>query len=233
MFIFANLKERVIITMHKTIIEYLHHQVAIKPNEVAYTFSPTKVYPHTKLTYKKLWFEAQSVANFLKSKTEVGDKVLLLYTPNIDYVIAFYGCLLAGVIAVPAPLPKVNSHQTIEIIKNSQPLLVLTTLREVSAIKNFWQEQGDSLKPINIFTSENSVSLYGDLGPVVKINPKLPAFLDYYYDNKNIYKEVMVSHSDIIENVQLMPLISDEKENGIFVDWLPFFNDMDLIVMCS
>ena len=50
---------------------------------------------------------------------------------------------------------------------------------------------------------------------------------------KNIYKEVIVSHDDIIENVQLMPLISDEKENGIFVDWLPFFNDMDLIVMCS
>jgi len=219
--------------MHKTIIEYLHHQVAIKPNEVAYTLLPTQVRHFSEITFKKLWFEAQSVANFLKSKTNPGDKVLLLYTANIDYVVAFYGCLLAGVIAVPAPLPKINAVQTIEIISNSQPVLVLTTLREVSAIKSFWQEQGNLLKPISIFTSENSVSFFGDLGPVVKVDPKTPAFLDYYYDEKNIYREVLVTHKDIIENVQLIPLISDERAGGIFVDWLPLFNDMDLVVMCS
>jgi acyl-CoA synthetase (AMP-forming)/AMP-acid ligase II len=219
--------------MPKTIIEYLHHHVSIKPNDVAFSFLPSKTEPLTELTFKEFWSEASSVANFLKSKVKVGDKVLLLYPPNIDYVVTFYGCLLAGVIAVPAPLPKNNSTQVINIVNECEPVLVLTTLREVSEIKTFWQKNKESINRLSIFTSDNSVSHAGELEVFDELDPKAPAFVHYFSDSKNMNKGMTLTHADIIENVKHLPLMSGETTDDIFVGWLPFFNDMDLIALCS
>jgi acyl-CoA synthetase (AMP-forming)/AMP-acid ligase II len=219
--------------MPKTIIEYLHHHVAIKPNDVAFSFLPSKTEPLTELTFREFWAEAISVANFLKSKVQVGDKVLLLYPPNIDYVVTFYGCLMAGVIAVPAPLPKNNSTQVINIVNECDPVLVLTTLREVTEIKTFWSKQKDLIKPLSIFTSDNSVSHLGDLEALFELEPEAPAFIHYFSDSKNMNKGMTLTHKDIIENVKHLPLMSAERTDDIFVGWLPFFNDMDLIALCS
>jgi acyl-CoA synthetase (AMP-forming)/AMP-acid ligase II len=219
--------------MPKTIIEYLHHHAVIKPNDVAFSFLPSKTEPLTELTFKEFWSEAISVANFLKSKVEVGDKVLLLYPPNIDYVVTFYGCLLAGVIAVPAPLPKNNSTQVIDIVNECDPVLVLTTLREVSEIKAFWKKQKGSINSLSIFTSDNSVSHSGELEACLDLDPESPAFVHYFSDSKNMNKSITLTHNDVIENVKHLPLMSGEKADDIFVGWLPFFNDMDLIALCS
>jgi acyl-CoA synthetase (AMP-forming)/AMP-acid ligase II len=217
--------------MPKTIIEYLHHHVEFKPDEVAFSFLPSKTEPLAELTFRELWFKALSVANFLKSKTQAGDKVLLLYSPDLDYVVAFYGCLMAGVIAVPAPLPENNAIQVIDIVDKCQPVLVLTTLREVFTIKKFCQEQGEVLKGISIFTTENSVSLFGALEAAVKIAPSTAAFLHYFSDSKYINKEMTITHNDIMENVKLIKLMSEERSDNIFIGWLPFFNDMNLAVL--
>jgi acyl-CoA synthetase (AMP-forming)/AMP-acid ligase II len=219
--------------MPNTIIEYLHHHVAAKPDEVAFSFLPSKTEPLTELTFREFWSEALSVANFLKSKTQTGDKVLLLYPPNIGYVVAFYGCLLAGVIAVPAPLPENNSKKTLEIVNKCQPVLVLTTLKEVSQIRSFCQEQTGILKSISIFTSENSVSLMGALEAFVEIAPRTPAFLNYFSDSNNMNDEVTMTHRDIIENLKRLPIKSPESSDDVFVGWLPFFSDMDLIALGS
>jgi acyl-CoA synthetase (AMP-forming)/AMP-acid ligase II len=219
--------------MPKTIIEYLHHHVAIKPNDVAFSFLPSKTEPLTELTFREFWAEAISVANFLKSKVQVGDKVLLLYPPNIDYVVTFYGCLMAGVIAVPAPLPKNNSTQVIDIVNECAPVLVLTTLREVTEIKKFWSKEKDLINPLSIFTSDNSVSHLGDLEVLFELDPEAPAFIHYFSDSKNMNKGMTLTHNDIIENVKHLPLMSAERTDDIFVGWLPFFNDMDLIALCS
>ena len=219
--------------MPKTIIEYLHHHVTVKPNDIAFSFLPSKTEPLTELTFREFWAEAISVANFLKSKVQVGDKVLLLYPPNIDYVVTFYGCLLAGVIAVPAPLPKNNATQAIKIVNECDPVIVLTTLREVTEIKTFWSKHKDLLNPISIFTSDNSVSHLGDLEVIIELDPEAPAFIHYFSDSKNMNKRITLTHNDIIETVKHLPLMSAERTDDIFVGWLPFFNDMDLIALCS
>lgn len=217
--------------MPETIIEYLHHHVVVKPDEVAFSFLPSKTEPLAELTFRELWFEALSVANFLKSKTQAGDKVLLLYPTDLNYVVAFYGCLMAGVIAVPVPLPQNNAIQVIEVVEKCQPVLALTTLREVSTVKKFCQEQRGALQGISIFTTENSVSLFGALEAAVKIAPSTPAFLHYFADSKYINKEMTITHNDIMENVKLIQLMSEKSSDDIFIGWLPFFYDMDSVVL--
>jgi acyl-CoA synthetase (AMP-forming)/AMP-acid ligase II len=40
-----------------------------------------------------------------------GERALLLYPPGLDYLAAFFGCLYAGVVAVPAYPPR-NQRNT-------------------------------------------------------------------------------------------------------------------------
>jgi acyl-CoA synthetase (AMP-forming)/AMP-acid ligase II len=216
--------------MPKTIIEYLHHHVAIKPDEVAFNFLAGNGKFFSELTFKEFWFEALSVANFLKSKTQAGDKVLLTYPLSLDYVIAFYGCLIAGVIAVPAPLPHTNSIQFLNVLGKSKPTVWLTNLREVSAIKTFWLDQ-DTVQPLNFFTTDNSVSFLGDLGNLIDIPPRSPAFLRYSSDPAAA--EMTYTHGDIIEIVRGLPLASVEKAEDVFVSWIPFFQGSNLSAMAS
>jgi acyl-CoA synthetase (AMP-forming)/AMP-acid ligase II len=35
--------------------------------------------------------------------SQIGDRALLLFGPGLDFIIAYFGCLLASVIAVPWP----------------------------------------------------------------------------------------------------------------------------------
>jgi acyl-CoA synthetase (AMP-forming)/AMP-acid ligase II len=48
---------------------------------------------------------AREVAAWLSSRPEATQPVLLLFEPGLGFWRAFLGCLYAGVIAIPAPLP--------------------------------------------------------------------------------------------------------------------------------
>ena len=56
--------------------------------------------------YADLDLSARTVASALAEQLRPGDRALLLYPPGLDFIRAFFGCLYAGVIAVPASLPK-------------------------------------------------------------------------------------------------------------------------------
>ena len=56
-------------------------------------------------TYQRLDQEARTCAAWLQRHLPAGSRVLLLYPNGLEFVAAFVGCLYAGMIAVPAPLP--------------------------------------------------------------------------------------------------------------------------------
>jgi acyl-CoA synthetase (AMP-forming)/AMP-acid ligase II len=217
----------------KTIIEYLRQHVAVNPDELAFSFLPSDERSYSDITFKEFWSEALSVANFLKSKTQAGDKVLLVYPPSLEYVVTFYGCLLAGVIAVPIPLlyKNISAEQLPNIVRNDQLKLALTTLNDLSTVKDFWQQQKDFVQPLDFFTTNNSVSLLGDLGDAIEVAPRTPAFLQYFSEFTGENKEVVSTHEDIIENIKKLSSMSPEKSDDIFVGWLPFFHDVDLAIV--
>src|SRR3712207_4385484 len=51
---------------------------------------------------------SRAIASQLQALGAAGDRALLLYPPGLDYLAAFFGCLYAGVVAVPAYPPVLN-----------------------------------------------------------------------------------------------------------------------------
>lgn len=49
------------------------------------------------ITYEDLLISSQNISHYLlKNGVQPGDRVLLVYPPSLDFVVAFLGCLLAG-----------------------------------------------------------------------------------------------------------------------------------------
>jgi acyl-CoA synthetase (AMP-forming)/AMP-acid ligase II len=121
----------------QTLPDLLHLRATEQPHRVAYRFLQDGVYESAQISYGELERRASAIATTLQTKTCPGSRALLLYPPGLDFIAAFFGCLYAGVIAVPAYLPQrtQNIPRLQSIATDAQATLALTTSDALSAIK--------------------------------------------------------------------------------------------------
>ncbi|MGB6298482.1 MAG: AMP-binding protein [Rivularia sp. (in: cyanobacteria)] len=114
-----------------SIVNLLQRRASQHPNRVAFTFLENGTSP-TSLTYCQLDEKAKAIAAYLQAQLNIGERVLLVYPQSLDAITAFFGCLYAGVVAIPAPglltarlkrtLPRLEA-----IAADARASLVLTT----------------------------------------------------------------------------------------------------------
>src|SRR5207237_9641255 len=97
--------------------------------QVVYRVLPGNTKPEQRITYRALDRRAKGVATRIAETAKRGDRALLLIPPGLDYVAAYFGCLYAGVIAVPAypPNPRRPDPRIPSIAGNCEPAVALTT----------------------------------------------------------------------------------------------------------
>ena len=84
----------------------------------------------------------------LQSHSAGGERVLLLYPTGLEFIAAFFGCLYAGVIAVPVPPPNPAQPQRTlprlrAITNDARPSVALTTSSILSKIGGLLTETPD------------------------------------------------------------------------------------------
>ena len=92
-----------------SLVDVLLRRAVEQPNDPAYIFLPDRSGEPVSLTFAGLYDRALSVALRLSKCGQKGDRAVLLFPPGLDFITAFFGCLLAGVIAVPMMLPRRDS----------------------------------------------------------------------------------------------------------------------------
>ena len=87
----------------KLLTQALDHHATTRGHQLALRFLETGDVDGLKceLTYAEFREQAQKIAWNLQQKVEPGERVLLLYDGGMEFVLGFYGCLYAGIIAVP------------------------------------------------------------------------------------------------------------------------------------
>ena len=91
-----------------TLVDVLRLRADRQPEQIAFTYLTAEQSEGASLTYGELDRRARAIAALLQSAVKPGDRVLLLYPPGLDYIAAFFGCLYAGAVAVPAYPPRLN-----------------------------------------------------------------------------------------------------------------------------
>ena len=133
----------------------LVHQAQINPDELAFTHLSKSLKVTGTLTFHELYEKAAMVAIEIREYTKPGDRVLLLHQAGLQFVIDFFGSLLAGTIPVPAYPPnprnlKASICRLNNITSDSKPNLVLYTslvpvLSKHSILKIKLQEKSAAL----------------------------------------------------------------------------------------
>jgi len=182
------------------------------------------------LTFGELDRQARAIAALLQANDAEGERVLLLFAPGLEYIAAFFGCLYAGAVAVPAYPPRLNqSIQRLEtIVADSQASIVLTTQQLLSRIQfSFAAVAG--LKKLRWLTSEDALEDLADAWRKPEIDQRTLAFLQYTSGSTATPKGVMVTHANLLHNERMIQLAFGQSERSIIVGWLPLYHDMGLI----
>ena len=112
----------------QTLVQILHQRALEQPDQVAFTFLADGELDETHISYKQLDQQSRAVAALLQTRASVEERVLLLFPAGLEYISAFFGCLYAGCIAVPAYPPRRNrpAPRIQAIAADAQPSIVLT-----------------------------------------------------------------------------------------------------------
>ncbi|GEM33088.1 polyketide synthase [Nocardia neocaledoniensis NBRC 108232] len=175
------------------------------------------------VTYRALDRDARAFAQWLSQRPEATRPVVLLYLDGMAFLRAFLGCLYAGVVAVPAPLPHEEraAHRVRGIVADSGAELVLTT--------------ADFAALVETATTATVVATDQPLGDadawrLPDLDPGTIAFLQYTSGSTGTPKGVVVTHRNLLHNeaaIAARGITADSTG----VSWIPQFHDMGLIGM--
>ncbi|MCY8823177.1 AMP-binding protein, partial [Bacillus atrophaeus] len=161
------------------LIDLVRERAQTQPNKTIYTFLSKDGEENTLLTYGELDQQAKLVAAYLQQLNLKGERALLLYDPGLDFIISFFGCIYAGVIAVPAYPPKKNRNtlRIQSIVKDCNAKIAMTT----SSIYNRLDKSHDLASNLKVqwitMDNLNAKKYLGWINP--RIEPDNLAFLQY------------------------------------------------------
>ncbi len=208
----------------------------------------------SELTYGELWRRAWDVADSLRNQVHRkdgehsfgddaappldGQRVLLLFSPGLEFLPAFFGAQLAGMIPVPTCDPKPNRSmpRVDSVARDCSPAAILTTettLREIDRKK--LDSSARSLPLIAVDScSDHSSSRTTERAH--SLTPDSTAFLQYTSGSTSAPKGVIVSQRNVMANlaaiIKSFRLDADTSSSSAATtaaSWLPFFHDMGLI----
>ncbi len=215
-----------------TLIEVLQAQAKHWPDGIAYTFLPDDESAQIDITYRQLDQAARAIAVTLSQHYQTGDRALMFYPAGLEFIKAFFGCLYAGLIAVPAYPPRRNRKiERVQIlIDDARPTVILSTETLTSATEPYFSET-PTLSHVRWIATDMIDSESADDWNDPDIPTDALAFLQYSSGSTGTPKGVMVSHGNVIANQKMITSIMDTGKDDVSVGWLPMFHDMGLIGM--
>lgn len=215
-------------TLHNNAIipEILRTNAENLPNKPAYIFLTDGENSEDIITFSELYSSALQIAGQLNEA--VGERVLMLFSPGLDFIKALYGCFLAGAIAVPAYPPRKN--RSLERIKT---LVVDSGAKFVISTPDIYDFSERAFADLTELKSmkwilPNETPLTDNI-PLKAINPDDIALLQYTSGSTGNPKGVMVSHKNIVCNLEFIRQSFNLTPESVSVSWLPAFHDMGLI----
>ncbi len=213
-----------------SLVDLLGRRAAEQRDERAYVFLSDKGDEEAALTFGELQRCAGAVAARLRQSSAPGDRALLLFGPGLDFIIAYFGCVLAGLIPVPMMLPRRNSSldSSATIVASCTPRFLMTNARVRTARPDVIERfSGPQMQWFTVDQAEQSGEAEHGL-PMP--SPNDIAFLQYTSGSTSDPKGVMVTHGNLIENLEMIRLTLGNTRRSTYASWVPLYHDMGLIL---
>lgn len=215
-----------------SLVEILRWRALHQPDRLAYSFQIDGEDEIESLTYAALNRRARAVADHLRALGGAGERALLLHPPGLEFLVAFFGCLYAGVVAVPLYPPKLTRRdlRCLDVARDAGARFALTTSAIVEGLDRALRHSPElgALRWIAADSRRAEAShAASDAGPDPDAGSI--AYLQYTSGSTRAPKGVMVAHGNLLANIDDIHRGFRHDEESASVSWLPHFHDMGLV----
>ncbi|MFE9320840.1 HAD-IIIC family phosphatase [Nocardia sp. NPDC052278] len=224
--------------MLNTFVQTLFAQVDNRPTDVVYRFLDSGDVDGVvrEISYADLGVRTRAIGAALQDS--MPRRALLLYPAGMEFAEAFFGCLAAGVVAVPAPLPEWENRalrRLRRMVAHAEVDVVLAPRRVVADSAALCAEIPELANVPWLATDEiasEEASRWGepDLGP------DSVAFIQYTSGSTSAPRGVLLTHENLLHNQRAIAAglghdraFADSWDGALFASWLPMYHDMGLI----
>jgi acyl-CoA synthetase (AMP-forming)/AMP-acid ligase II len=216
------------------LVDVLRERARDRSTDLAFTFLTDGEAEGDTLTYGQLDAKARSIAASLAMHGLIpGERALLLYPPGLEFIAAFFGCLYAGIIAVPAYPPQPSQlartlPRLLSILADADVAIVLCDTT-VSRAGRGMSAHAPALANIPWLSTDRLGDSNADEWSGRPVPPDHLAFLQYTSGSTAAPRGVMVSHANLLHNLAYARNQGGNGPDTVSVSWLPVIHDMGLI----
>ena len=181
-----------------------------------------------RLTASELRDRASNLAGSLADGgVRQGDVVLMIATPPCEFIVGLMGCLWAGVIPAPIGFPRRVEHLTsrLEPVRaNAGAVAVLAAPPRDAGEQQVLDALTEGSLPVFPTMAEASHRMSEPAGA------RDLAYLQYTSGSTSDPRGVMVTHDNLMANLEAGTGMLEMNANSINVNWCPLTHDMGLIM---
>jgi fatty acid CoA ligase FadD32 len=215
------------------LVRHIERWAKVRGDKLAYRFldfSTEREGVERDLHWAEFGARNRAVGARLQQVTEPGDRVAILCPQNLEYLIAFFGTMYSGRIAVPLFDPSEPGHvgRLHAVLDDCHPAAILTTTEAAEGVRKFFRSRPAKERP-RVIAVDAVPDDVGATWQSVDITQETIAYLQYTSGSTRIPTGVQITYLNLATNVVqvIEALQGEEGDRG--VSWLPFFHDMGLI----
>lgn len=216
----------------RTVADLLRERAAAAPDRMGYAYLADGDAAQVEVTYGALDRKARGIAAALRDTCPEGGRAVLLLPPGLDYVSAFFGCLYAGVVAVPVALPdgaqaRRAVPQLLSIIGDARAGVALTTA-STRALLDGVAQAAPVASALRWLVIDEPLPEPAD-DAAIAVDPDALAMLQYTSGSTATPRGVMLTHENLLHNLALIQRRFGTSSDTRALIWLPPYHDMGLI----
>lgn len=216
-----------------SLVALLEHRAATQPGDDAFVFLSDRGAREAGLTFAQLHSRARELARELSRRGIPGDRALLIFPQGLDFIVALFGCLMAGIIGVPMMVPRRQSsrNSTDSITANCAPRFILAPSSLIGGPrKDVAARFADGTYEWIAVDAALDRSPGAAVSTMPPVGRETIAFLQYTSGSTSDPKGVVVTHDNLLRNLEMIRQAFGATNTSTVVSWIPLYHDMGLIL---
>ena len=215
------------------LVRHVEKWAKVRGDKLAYRFvdfSTERDGEYRDISWSDFSARNRAVGARLQQVTEPGDRIAILCPQNLNYLVALFGALYGGRIAVPLFDPSEPGHvgRLHAVLDDCTPSTILTTTDAAEGVRKFIRARAAKERP-RVIAVDAVPDEVASTWQEPEANDSTIAYLQYTSGSTRTPTGVEITHLNLRTNVLQVLNGLEGKEGDRGLSWLPFFHDMGLI----